>query len=132
MQIDHLGQFPSAVVSFNLAQGSSLGEAVTAIKQAQLEIGLPRGVITAFLIGNLVGTLPSGWMVDRFGRRPVIIAGPLLTAATSLAIFYIYQQAFQFNEYGYAAAMASVLVVVLMALTVLMFFLTQGGRFTHE
>ena len=40
--------------------------------------------------------------------------------STSLAIFYIYQQAFLFNEYGYAAAMASVLVVVLMAITVLM------------
>jgi len=52
--------------------------------------------------------------------------------STSLAIFYIYQQAFQFNEYGYAAAMASVLVVVLMAITVLMFLLTQGGRFTYE
>ena len=52
--------------------------------------------------------------------------------STSLAIYYIYQQAFQFNEYGYAAAMASVLVVVLMAITVLMFLLTEGGRFTYE
>jgi multiple sugar transport system permease protein len=51
--------------------------------------------------------------------------------STSLAIFYIYQQAFLFNEYGYAAAMASVLVVVLMAITVLLFALTRGGRFTY-
>jgi multiple sugar transport system permease protein len=50
---------------------------------------------------------------------------------TSLAIFYIYQQAFLFNEYGYAAAMASVLVLVLMGITVLMFLLTRGGRFTY-
>jgi multiple sugar transport system permease protein len=50
---------------------------------------------------------------------------------TSLAIFYIYQQAFLFNEYGYAAAMASVLVVGLMGITVLMFLLTRGGRFTY-
>jgi multidrug efflux pump len=48
LQIDHLGQFPAAIVSFNLAPGVSLGEAVAAIKQAQQEIGLPRGVITAF------------------------------------------------------------------------------------
>ena len=41
-------------------------------------------------------------------------------------------QNLQFNEYGYAAAMASVLVVVLMAITVLMFLLTEGGRFTNE
>ena len=56
--------------------------------------------------------------------------GPANT--TSLAIFYVYQQAFLFNEYGYAAAMASVLVVALMLITVLMFMLTRGGRFTYE
>jgi multiple sugar transport system permease protein len=44
-------------------------------------------------------------------------------------IFYIYQQAFKFNNYGYAAAMASVLVVVLLAMTVVLFALTRGGRF---
>src|SRR4029079_3688938 len=37
LQIDHLGQFPAAIVSFNLAPGSSLGEAITAIKDAQGE-----------------------------------------------------------------------------------------------
>ena len=56
--------------------------------------------------------------------------GPANT--TALAIFYVYQQAFLFNEYGYAAAMASFLVVVLMLLTVCMFALTRGGRFTYE
>ena len=49
--------------------------------------------------------------------------------STSLAVFYIYQQAFKFNNYGYAAAMASVLVVVLLAMTVVLFALTRGGRF---
>jgi multidrug efflux pump len=48
LQIDHLGQFPSATVSFNLAPGVSLGEAVAAIKQAQQQIELPRSVITVF------------------------------------------------------------------------------------
>ena len=48
LQISHLGQFPSATVSFNLAPNSSLGEAVAAIKQAQLDIGQPLGVITSF------------------------------------------------------------------------------------
>ncbi len=51
---------------------------------------------------------------------------------TSLIIFYIYQQAFQYNEYGYAAAMASVVVLVLMVITILMFMLTRGGRFTYD
>jgi len=49
--------------------------------------------------------------------------------STSLAIFYIYQQAFKFNNYGYAAAMASFMVVILLAITVLLFALTRGGRF---
>jgi len=48
LQVSHLGQFPSATVSFNLAPGASLGEAVTAIKQAQIDIGQPLGVITSF------------------------------------------------------------------------------------
>src|SRR5258708_11124103 len=48
LQISHLGQFPSATVSFNLAPGASLGEAVTTIKQAQIDIGQPLGVITSF------------------------------------------------------------------------------------
>jgi multidrug efflux pump len=48
LQISHLGQFPSATVSFNLAPGASLGEALTAIKQAQIDIGQPLGVITSF------------------------------------------------------------------------------------
>jgi multidrug efflux pump len=48
LQIDHLGQFPATVISFNLAPGTSLGEAVAAIEQAQQEMGLPRSVITAF------------------------------------------------------------------------------------
>jgi len=49
--------------------------------------------------------------------------------STSLVVFYIYQQAFKFNNYGYAAAMASVLVVILLAITLVLFALTRGGRF---
>jgi MFS family permease len=41
------------------------------------------GIVTAFLLGNLAGTLPSGWLIDRYGRRPVLIGGPLLTAVTA-------------------------------------------------
>jgi multidrug efflux pump len=48
LQVSHLGQFPSATVSFNLAPGAALGDAVTAIKQAEAEIGVPLGLITNF------------------------------------------------------------------------------------
>jgi multidrug efflux pump len=46
--INHLGQFPSATVSFNLAPGFSLGDAVDAIRAAQWEMGLPASVQTRF------------------------------------------------------------------------------------
>ncbi len=46
--INHLGQFPSATISFNLAEGASLGDAVKAIKAAEKEIGMPLSVQTRF------------------------------------------------------------------------------------
>jgi multiple sugar transport system permease protein len=52
--------------------------------------------------------------------------------STQVMIIYIYQQAFQYSAFGYAAAMASILVVILLALTGVLFVLTRGGRFEHE
>jgi multidrug efflux pump len=48
LSINHLGQFPAATISFNLAPGSSLGGAVDAIQAVQQEIGLPAAVQTEF------------------------------------------------------------------------------------
>ncbi|CAM9678101.1 unnamed protein product, partial [Phaeothamnion confervicola] len=48
LQISHLGQFPSATISFNLAPGASLGEAVDAIRAAEKEIAMPLSVQTRF------------------------------------------------------------------------------------
>jgi multiple sugar transport system permease protein len=52
--------------------------------------------------------------------------------STSVMIIYIYQQAFQFSNFGYAAAMASILVVILLLLTAVLFLMTRGGRFEHD
>ncbi|MCC7039302.1 MAG: MdtB/MuxB family multidrug efflux RND transporter permease subunit [Burkholderiales bacterium] len=41
LAINHLGQFPAATVSFNLAPGASLGDAVDAVDAAKAELGLP-------------------------------------------------------------------------------------------
>jgi multidrug efflux pump len=46
--INHLGQFPAATISFNLAPGAALGDAVKAIEAAEREIGLPASVRTGF------------------------------------------------------------------------------------
>jgi multidrug efflux pump len=48
LQVSHLGQFPSATISFNLAPGASLGAAVNAIREAEQEIGVPRSLMTSF------------------------------------------------------------------------------------
>ncbi len=48
LQIDHLGQFPAALVSFNLAPGASLGAGVDAVERAEAAIKLPGSVITSF------------------------------------------------------------------------------------
>jgi multidrug efflux pump len=45
LQISHFGQFPAANISFDIAPGASLGAAVTAIQNAQKEIGLPQSFV---------------------------------------------------------------------------------------
>jgi multidrug efflux pump len=48
LMIGHLGQFPSTTISFNLAPGASLGEAVKAIQLAERDLNLPDSFLTAF------------------------------------------------------------------------------------
>ncbi|EIK51995.1 RND efflux transporter [Stutzerimonas stutzeri TS44] len=46
--INHIGQFPAVTLSFNLAPGVSLGEAVEVIEAVKQEIGLPAGIQSHF------------------------------------------------------------------------------------
>jgi len=48
LAINHVAQFPSATVSFNLAPGVSLGAAVDAIKLEEAKLNLPPSVETSF------------------------------------------------------------------------------------
>jgi len=48
LQISHLGQFPATTISFDTTAGSSLGAAVDAIRQAEVDIALPESFVTAF------------------------------------------------------------------------------------
>jgi multidrug efflux pump len=81
LQIDHLGQFPAAIISFNLAPGSSLGGAVTAIKDAQGEIGLPRSVITSFLGAALA-------FQSSLGNELLLILAAIVTVYIVLGVLY--------------------------------------------
>ncbi|MAB96712.1 MAG: multidrug transporter subunit MdtC, partial [Pseudomonadaceae bacterium] len=46
--INHIGQFPAATLSFNLAEGVALGDAVKVIEQVKADIGVPAGVQIEF------------------------------------------------------------------------------------
>ncbi|MBC9250753.1 multidrug transporter subunit MdtC [Pseudomonas alcaligenes] len=46
--VNHIGQFPAATLSFNLAEGVSLGQAVEVIERVEQEIGLPAGIQSQF------------------------------------------------------------------------------------
>ena len=48
LAVSHIGQFPSVMVSFNLAPGVALGHAVELIGQVEKDIGMPVGVRTEF------------------------------------------------------------------------------------
>ena len=46
--INHQGQFPSVTISFNLAPGVTIGEAVSAVERATAELKLPPSIATSF------------------------------------------------------------------------------------
>jgi multidrug efflux pump len=48
LAINHVGQFPAATVSFNLARGASLGDAVAAVEAARTELAIPAAVTINF------------------------------------------------------------------------------------
>ena len=48
ISLPHQGQFPATTLSFNLAPGVSLSDAVTAINQAEVEMGLPANITGKF------------------------------------------------------------------------------------
>jgi multidrug efflux pump len=48
LAVNHIGQFPANTISFNLAPGVSLGDAVQEIDKVRQEIGLPQSTATHF------------------------------------------------------------------------------------
>lgn len=46
--LNHIGQFPAVTVSFNLAPGVSLGEAVELIEQAEMDLAMPASIQSNF------------------------------------------------------------------------------------
>jgi multidrug efflux pump len=81
LEIEHLGQFPATTVSFNLAPGASLGQAVDAIKQAEAEIGMPLSMITVFQGAALA-------FQSALGNEVILIIAAIITMYIVLGVLY--------------------------------------------
>lgn len=73
------------------AMALSLGQGIAApvlpvfVKSFDVSLEVASLVIIIHGLGGLASTLPTGWIIDKVGRRPVLLVGPLLTALTSFA-----------------------------------------------
>jgi multidrug efflux pump len=81
LAVSHQGQFPAVTLSFNLAQGVSLGEATQLIQNAELAMGFP-GTIHASFQGTAKAFQSSA------ESEPVLILTALLTVYIVLGILY--------------------------------------------
>jgi multidrug efflux pump len=81
LAINHLGQFPVVNLSFNLAPGVSLGEATTAIEQAEQQINLPRSINTSFQ-----GTAAA--FHNSLSSEPWLILAAIITVYIVLGVLY--------------------------------------------
>jgi HAE1 family hydrophobic/amphiphilic exporter-1 len=79
--ISHQGQFPAVTISFNLAPGVALGDAVKAIERAQAELGVP-----ATLRGSFQGTAKA--FGESLASQPYLIAAALVAVYIVLGLLY--------------------------------------------
>src|SRR5215212_11523321 len=52
-------------------------------KSFEVSLSTASLVFVAYSLGALAATFPAGYLMDKIGRRPVLLAGPLLTAVGS-------------------------------------------------
>jgi multidrug efflux pump len=81
LTVNHQGQFPSVTLSFDVAPGHSLGAAVTAIRRATDELGLPRGLSASFQ-----GTAQE--FRDSLANEPILVLAALITVYIVLGVLY--------------------------------------------
>jgi hydrophobe/amphiphile efflux-1 (HAE1) family protein len=81
LAINHQSQFPSVTISFNLAPGASLGQAVDAINAIMRQIGAP-----ASLQGSFQGTAQA--FQSSLSSEPYLIAAALIAVYIILGILY--------------------------------------------
>ncbi|RXU02152.1 acriflavine resistance protein B [Pseudomonas syringae] len=81
LSISHDGMFPAANLSFNLAPGVALGDAVSMLDQAKNEIGMP-----ASIIGSFQGAAQA--FQSSLANQPWLILAALVAVYIILGVLY--------------------------------------------
>ncbi len=81
LSVNHQSQFPAVTLSFNLAPGSALGDAVSAIDAAQARLGTP-----VSLSGSFQGTAQA--FQSSLASEPYLIAAAIVAVYIILGILY--------------------------------------------
>src|SRR5262249_23107845 len=81
LSVNHQGQFPVVTLSFNLAPGASLGDAVQAIERVKNEIGLPPR-----LVGKFQGTARAFQISLK--NEPLLILAAVVIVYIVLGVLY--------------------------------------------
>ncbi|HEV2111314.1 MAG TPA: efflux RND transporter permease subunit [Gammaproteobacteria bacterium] len=81
LAVNHQGQFAASTLSFNLAPGKSLSDAVKALREAEVKIGMPSAIQ-----GGFQGTAQV--FVDSLSTEPLLILTALLAVYIVLGVLY--------------------------------------------
>jgi hydrophobic/amphiphilic exporter-1 (mainly G- bacteria), HAE1 family len=81
LSVNHQGQFPAVTLSFNLAPGVALGDAVTAVQKVTAAIHMP-----AAILGTFQGTAQA--FKDSLSTMPLLILAALLAVYIILGVLY--------------------------------------------
>jgi multidrug efflux pump subunit AcrB len=81
LSINHQGQFPSVTLSFNLAPGVALGQAVDAIDRTSADIRLPEGIV-----GSFQGSAQA--FQDSLRTEPLLVLAALVVVYIILGMLY--------------------------------------------
>ena len=81
LAIPHQGQFPATTLSFNLAAGVALDDAVSVVNKAELDIGMP-----ASITGKFAGTAQA--FQDSLSSEPMLIGAALMVVYIVLGMLY--------------------------------------------
>jgi HAE1 family hydrophobic/amphiphilic exporter-1 len=150
LTVNHVGQLPSVTISFNLAPGLSLGEAVTSIQKVQRELNLPATLSTSFqgtaqafqasmqglgllvLAAILVIYLVLGMLYESFIHPLTILSGLPSAGVGALLTLLLFHE--ELNIYGFVGIIMLIGIVKKNAIMMIDFALEaqRGGKSQSE